>query len=115
MKILRDGLVKFADLLPEKQLWYRCLHRALLDALGLRGVDQIHKEAALRWIYDEPHGDYLEPRSYHWTCQILNLDPMAVRAAFERRKEEMRDESIKIDTGMRSVVRGFLPGLEPNQ
>lgn len=78
-----------------KDVWRRVLEQAISDVVegmpqfelqGLTGSDALALDADLRaaaqdWIDDEEN----EPRRFVWVCEILDLDPAAVREAIKRR------------------------------
>jgi hypothetical protein len=87
------SLVKFLRyilhvVLPEHYLLCAVLERAALDAIGINGCEsnrrhraRIRSEACA-W-FSSPT---FEPGSFRWVCQMLDVDPGAVRHAISTRR-----------------------------
>lgn len=65
-----------AWIVPERQLWYAVLRRAAMD---VQGTDIHYPNASLE-AYEWVNDDSIEPRSFTWICEMLDLDTAQIRA-----------------------------------
>lgn len=50
------------------------LARAICDAKGKASVDHHIRREAIGWLKFKPKGDYLEPWSFPWVCQQIDVE-----------------------------------------
>lgn len=94
------------DSYPEKRLFAAILERAIADALCATGrcVDsQRHAREAFAWLTRLPTKT-IEPHTFRWVCEGLDLDPDALRMTiirwkaknkkFYRGKERARNKTL---------------------
>lgn len=76
---------------PEKALLAAILERAIADILSpLYDVGGMDKRAAFRWIWeDNERSDLrpLEPYSFGWICQQLEIDPVRIKHSIVRKMD----------------------------
>ena len=58
-----------------KSLCWSILERAILDIFGIAAVEQHVKRDAITWLLQ----DDLDPFSYKWICEQLELNPIKTR------------------------------------
>lgn len=77
---------------PEKRLLLHILKRAANDFMGHYHTDSKSnddmEQDARRW-FNRKIKERLEPWSFAWVCQMLDLDPKAVRQRLENLKKEL--------------------------
>jgi len=69
-----DQLMESVEMDACKDLWLAVLEQAVKDARGTRTYHSIMREAR-EWFRSENE----DPGSFLWICQLLGLDPEAVR------------------------------------